>query len=1047
MAILKCKMCGGDLLLTEGATTAECEYCGSLQTVPTADNEKKLTLFARANRLRAACEFDKAAGIYENIVADFPEEAEAYWGLVLCKYGIEYVDDPGTGKKIPTCHRSSFDSVMDDENFKQACENADMVAKKVYRDEAKQIEEIRKGILEVSSSEKPYDVFICYKETDAHGGRTVDSLVAQDIYDALTTKGYRTFFSRITLEDKLGQAYEPYIFAALNSAKVMLAVGTCYEHYDAVWVKNEWSRYLKIAAKDKNRYLIPCYKGIDAYDIPKEFAHLQGQDMGKVGAIADLIRGIEKLIPKAVPIAKETVIVQSNRSHGEALVKRGFLALEDEDWDKADRFFEEALNQNAESGGAYWGKLLASEQVCNPAALISKYDNQKAVAEIEPEVFSVITANHKLRIDNELETYSIPNYISTNAVASCFDSDKKWTYKSFIKGFNIHLNTIKKHFSENRLYQRAAQYADPALQDEMNRTLSAIYTAWQQRIQDAQSRAHTAKKAMLEKYEAHLEQGESKLKQLHAEACEARENDYAQACQLQESAIRAKDYEQVIGLFEKMGDFQDSTDRKEKCLPIYEELKAKEERRRARREAEIKRQKRAKRIRIAIICGTVTLLLIAGGLVHKKIVVPTKKYNTAIALMESAQYDNAIVAFESIDGYKDSIAQIEKCKTAILDNKYNNAIALVEANQYEDAIIAFETLGEYKDSKAQIEICKTAILDNKYNAAVALTEAGQPAAAAMSFFAIKEHQDAAARAATLWGKLGIRETISAGVRHTVGLNENGTVAAVGDSGYGMCNVQGWTDIVAVSAGSRHSVGLKSDGTVVATDFKGDKKYYDGQCDVAGWSDIVAVSAGGSHTVGLKADGTVVAVGANESGQCNVQEWNNIVAISAGSSYTVGLKADGTVIATKYTGADWLYNGQCDVQSWSDIIAISAGSGHTVGLKADGTVVAVGLSKDGRCAVKEWRDIVAISAGSRHTIGLKADGTVVATEYLCDINNLVSYTGQCDVDDWNSIVAISAGSDHTVGLKANGTVVATEFTGDNYRGQCNVHGWRGIKVLN
>ena len=203
MAIIKCKMCGGDLLLTEGATTAECEYCGSLQTVPTADNEKKLTLFARANRLRAACEFDKAAGIYENIVADFPEEAEAYWGLVLCKYGIEYVDDPGTGKKIPTCHRSSFDSVMDDENFEQACENADMVAKKVYRDEAKQIEEIRKGILEVSSSEKPYDVFICYKETDAHGDRTVDSLVAQDIYDALTAKGYRTFFSRITLEDKL----------------------------------------------------------------------------------------------------------------------------------------------------------------------------------------------------------------------------------------------------------------------------------------------------------------------------------------------------------------------------------------------------------------------------------------------------------------------------------------------------------------------------------------------------------------------------------------------------------------------------------------------------------------------------------------------------------------------------------------------------------------------------------------------------------------------------------------------------------------------------
>jgi len=283
MAVIKCKMCGGDLVLIEGQSVAECEYCGSRQTVPSADNEKKLNLFARANRLRAACEFDKAAGIYESIVADFPEEAEAYWGLVLCKYGIEYVDDPGTGKKIPTCHRSSFDPVMEDSNFDQAMENSDEAALRVYRAEAKQIEELRKGIVQVSSSEQPYDIFICYKETDSSGDRTLDSVLAQDVYDALTAKGYRTFFARITLEDKLGQEYEPYIFAALNSAKIMLAVGTCYEHYNAVWVKNEWSRYLKLMTTDKSKHLIPCYKGLDAYDMPKEFARLQAQDLGKMG--------------------------------------------------------------------------------------------------------------------------------------------------------------------------------------------------------------------------------------------------------------------------------------------------------------------------------------------------------------------------------------------------------------------------------------------------------------------------------------------------------------------------------------------------------------------------------------------------------------------------------------------------------------------------------------------------------------------------------------------------------------------------------------------
>lgn len=44
-AIIKCKMCGGDLLLTEGSTIAECEYCGTTQTVPSQDDEKKLIQF------------------------------------------------------------------------------------------------------------------------------------------------------------------------------------------------------------------------------------------------------------------------------------------------------------------------------------------------------------------------------------------------------------------------------------------------------------------------------------------------------------------------------------------------------------------------------------------------------------------------------------------------------------------------------------------------------------------------------------------------------------------------------------------------------------------------------------------------------------------------------------------------------------------------------------------------------------------------------------------------------------------------------------------
>ena len=374
MTVFKCKMCGGDLMVNEGTSVCECEYCGSMQTVPSIDDEKKMTLFNRANRLRFNCEFDKAAGVYESIVAEFPEEAEAYWGLVLCKYGIEYVDDPSTAKKIPTCHRSSFDSVMDDKDFEMVMEYSDPVSRRVYREEAKQFENIRRGIIEISGKEEPYDIFICYKETDENGERTLDSVLAQDIYDALTDKGYRVFFSRVTLEDKLGQEYEPYIFAALHSAKIMLAVGTDYEYYNAVWVKNEWSRYLKLIAAGEKKTLIPCYKDIDAYDMPKEFARLQAQDLGKVGAMQDLMRGIEKIIGSKQGKMTETQIasqtIPANPSVN-SFLKRVQLFLEEKDWEKATEYCEKVLDIDPENGKAYIGELLVALQVSSIEQLSS----------------------------------------------------------------------------------------------------------------------------------------------------------------------------------------------------------------------------------------------------------------------------------------------------------------------------------------------------------------------------------------------------------------------------------------------------------------------------------------------------------------------------------------------------------------------------------------------------------------------------------------------------------------------------------------------------
>lgn len=150
----------------------------------------------------------------------------------------------------------------------------------MYQDEAEIIDEIQKRIISVSAKEEPYDVFICYKETDdVTGERTQDSVLAYDIYEKLTDKGLRVFFSRITLQDKLGCDYEPYIYSALRSARVMLVVTADAKNASAVWVKNEWKRYLAFMEEDKDKVLIPAFKDMSAYELPVELSKLQSQDL------------------------------------------------------------------------------------------------------------------------------------------------------------------------------------------------------------------------------------------------------------------------------------------------------------------------------------------------------------------------------------------------------------------------------------------------------------------------------------------------------------------------------------------------------------------------------------------------------------------------------------------------------------------------------------------------------------------------------------------------------------------------------------------------
>lgn len=427
-----------------------------------------------------------------------------------------------------------------------------------------------------------------------------------------------------------------------------------------------------------------------------------------------------------------------------------------------------------------------------------------------------------------------------------------------------------------------------------------------------------------------------------------------------------------------------------------------EEARQAAEEKAATEAEKNKRVKILKIVLPVTCVAIAFVILLNTVVIPNSKYKNAVSLMEAAQYEEAIAAFESMDGYKDSAAQIKYCEDAIAAAEQARA---EEEKAAEEARIEAEKAAQYAEAKA-------------------LADSGEISKAAIAFGKLGNYRDAYNRSVNLRDSFHkSRFSILAdGYNHIVTINADGTLWYQGDNKYGQCNVADWKNIVAVHAGIFHTVGLTTDGTAVATGYQ-----EDGRCNVSDWTNVFDLDAGYYHTAALFMDGTVEVVGKNKYGECNVSGWDDIIAVSAGGYHTVGLKGDGTVVATGYNEY-----GQCDVSNWSDIVAISAGELQTIGLKSDGTVVATGYSDDGRCDVSGWTGIETIYAGNLHTVGLKADGTVMVAGY--------NKYGECDISDWKDMSAICAGWCQTIGLKTDGTVVAA---GTDQYGVCNANGWKNI----
>ena len=670
----------------------------------------------------------------------------------------------------------------------------DAESRHLYEEEAAQIAEIQKGILAISHNEKPYDVFICYKETDEAGQRTHDSQWAQEVYYGLTEQGYKVFFSRITLEDKLGQEYEPYIFAALQSARVMVVIGSKPEYFNSVWVKNEWSRYLALMDKDRKRLLIPCYRGMDPYDLPDELSSLQSQDMSKIGFMQDLIRGIRKVLdddqkseqPRVNQQVAQNVAQDAAAPGVTSLMQRAYLFLEDGDFNSAAEYLDRVLDIDPKFAPAYAAKVCVTFGIRKEADLAEvtfqyevNLDWQKAMrfADLQQKaVFEDYAVKVKERVALQMRDYAYDCAMELAVIAS---ASKEQLDMELIAYKDSCTRSIGKRADGKRrlnslenenTFNQAVKTNEPGNVTESDLKTAAVMfdtigdeEAAERAKQCRQLADQARQKAIYQTAVSLCSGSQHSLSELEEAAkLFLTVPDYqdakvqAQACVDEVETIRTRLYNDALSAMHEAGDesrkwdyakkllaktelsgYRDVEQLRTKAARRYEESVAAEQAAKLQAEERIRREEEktaAKKKRNTFIGIFAATLVVVAILVVTQVIIPGSKYRKAVALQQAGKYEEAIIAFEELYGYGDSEVQIEACQNSMKERDYQAAVSFQQAGKYEEAITAFTALGSYSDAATQI-------IETKYLHAKALTAAGDYEGAVRIFSGIEGYKD------------------------------------------------------------------------------------------------------------------------------------------------------------------------------------------------------------------------------------------------------------------------------------------------------------------
>ncbi len=415
----KCKNCGA---LFQAATNEngvlKCEYCDSIFTIPKKDSNNEVLQFLQIGEHNLdACHFDEAYTAFEKASQLNDKEPEAYWGMALAEFKVQYIKDAVNNRLQPICHEFNDKEFQANKNYLKALKCAGVEQKSEYFSKAQDIDYIREEFLKLQQTGLDYDCFICVKvsQTDVEQADiskknwTNDAYNADSIYDLLKRHDFRPFFSEREIKGRSGANYEAMILYALYTAETMLVVCSDEEYLRTPWVKNEYTRFKSLIKNEEkeNDSLTIVYNGKPIDRLPGDNnGRIQGIDYSKREADFEIV----KFVQNHTPIARAKREEEERRKHSQneeikkqieeqkraqkeleerlknfnsqstgatvgTLLTRAKQELEVNNFEKARMYFEKALECNPENADAWFGLMLLDHNCVNFDGLLAKLNN------------------------------------------------------------------------------------------------------------------------------------------------------------------------------------------------------------------------------------------------------------------------------------------------------------------------------------------------------------------------------------------------------------------------------------------------------------------------------------------------------------------------------------------------------------------------------------------------------------------------------------------------------------------------------------------------